>query len=105
VDVLKDFQSWVQANWSSLSRYAGALTGDRQGAHDVLVDALIEIGTKWARVEAMANPLAYVRKVVATTYLNDKRKTGRRRTFPVGLDIEVEASVPELTEALPARLE
>ena len=74
------FDEFVDAEISALTRFAGVLTGDRQLAHDVLTDALLVAAARWTRIAAMDHPAAYVRRIVTTTYLADRRKASRRRT-------------------------
>lgn len=78
------FEEFVRAELGALTRFAGALTGDRWLAEDVLSDALLKVAGRWRRISGMADPAAYVRRAVVTTYLSDRRKTRRRRTDPAG---------------------
>jgi RNA polymerase sigma factor (sigma-70 family) len=77
-----DFEQFVQAELPRLSRFAGVLVGDRQLAHDVLVDALLVASRRWPEIGVMAHPMAYVRRIVVTTFLAERRKTARRQTVP-----------------------
>ena len=76
------FDEFVRAEMGGLSRFAGALTGDRYLAEDVLSDALVKVARRWRRISALDDPAAYVRRVLVTTYLDDRRKAQRRRTAP-----------------------
>ncbi|RIJ76298.1 SigE family RNA polymerase sigma factor [Nakamurella silvestris] len=78
-----DFEQFLEAEMPGLVRFSRILTGDRQDAHDVLADALIKTGKNWEGVGAVADPPAYVRRIVVNTYLADRRKAVRRRTTPV----------------------
>lgn len=78
------FEEFVRAELGALTRFAGALAGDRWLAEDVLSDALLKVAGRWRHVSGMADPVAYVRRTVVTTYLSDRRKTQRRRTDPAG---------------------
>lgn len=82
-----EFDEFVRAEMGSLTRFAGALAGDRYLAEDVLSDALVKVARRWRRISAMQDPAAYVRRVVVTTYLDDRRKAQRRRTEPAA-DVE-----------------
>jgi RNA polymerase sigma-70 factor (sigma-E family) len=76
------FDEFVRAEMSTLARFSGALTGDRYLAEDVLSDALVKVARRWRRISALDDPAAYVRRVLVTTYLDDRRKAQRRRTAP-----------------------
>ena len=76
------FDEFVRAEMSSLARFSGALTGDRYLAEDVLSDALVKVARRWRRISSLDDPAAYVRRVLVTTYLDDRRKVQRRRTAP-----------------------
>ena len=75
-----DFDDFLEMHLASLGRYAGVLTGDRHLAEDVLSDALINASTRWDLIGQMEYPLAYVRRIVASTYVADRRRHQRRRT-------------------------
>lgn len=75
-----NFDDFLRAELSELTRFSGALAGDRHLAEDILSDALLKVAVRWRRVSAMDDPAAYVRRVIVTTYLSDRRKTRRRQT-------------------------
>ena len=62
-----DFPEYVAARGPTLLRSAVLLTGDRHLAEDLLQTALIRVHGRWDRI---AEPDAYVRRVLVTTYLN-----------------------------------
>ncbi len=74
------FDEFVETHLTALGRYAGVLTGDRHLAEDVLSDALITASTRWDLIGQMEYPLAYVRRIVASTLVADRRRYHRRRT-------------------------
>jgi ABC-2 type transport system permease protein len=99
------FDEFVHAEMGGLSRFAGALTGDRYLAEDILSDALVKVARRWRRIGSLDDPAAYVRRVIVTTYLDDRRKAQRRRTDPSG-DIEVlDRPAPDLADAVVNRAE
>ena len=77
------FEEFVQQELAGLTRFAGALAGDRWLAEDVLSDALVKVASRWLRIGRMNDPASYVRRVVVSTYLSDRRTAQRRRTLPV----------------------
>jgi RNA polymerase sigma-70 factor (sigma-E family) len=60
----EQFTEFVRAHSASLFRTAYLMTGDYQRAEDVLQSALVRIYQRWPRIDAMASPLGYARKVV-----------------------------------------
>jgi RNA polymerase sigma-70 factor (sigma-E family) len=94
------FDEFVRAEMGSLARFSGALTGDRYLAEDVLSDALVKVARRWRRISSLDDPAAYVRRVLVTTYLDDRRKAQRRRTAP-SADIEVlDHPAPDVADAV-----
>lgn len=81
-EVVVDFERFITTELAGFTRFAGVLTGDRQLAHDVLIDALLIASRHWPDISTMAQPAAYVRRIIVTTFLTDHRKTARRRTTP-----------------------
>lgn len=77
-----EFEGFITAELAGFRRFAGVLTGDRDLGHDVLVDALLIASRRWSEISVMEYPVAYVRRVIVTTFLADRRKTARRRTSP-----------------------
>jgi RNA polymerase sigma factor (sigma-70 family) len=74
------FEDFLNSEMAGLARVAGALTGNRHLAEDVLSDALLIASTRWHRIARMENPRAYVRRIVVNVYLSEHRKSRRRRT-------------------------
>ncbi len=76
------FEEFLDAQLPELARFAGSLAGDQHLAEDVLSDALVKVARRWRKVSAAESPTAYVRRIVVTTYLSDRRAQQRRRTTP-----------------------
>lgn len=74
-DQYAGFREFVLSRGQALSRAAYLLTGDHQGAEDLLQEALAKTARHWRRVERDGSPEAYVRKVM----LNQLRSWRRRR--------------------------
>jgi RNA polymerase sigma-70 factor (sigma-E family) len=70
------FDSYVAAAWPRLLRSAWLLTGDWQLAEDLLQTALLKTCARWKAVRDGA-PDAYVRRVLATTYVSWWRRRWR----------------------------
>lgn len=90
------FEEFVDGELLSLARYARALTSDRQQAHDVLADALVTAQLRWKRIGAMAHPAAYVRRIITTTFLGQRRRWFNR-------NVTVTGELPEQAVADPTR--
>lgn len=76
------FEEFLQAEMAGLTRFSGALCGDRHLAEDVLSDALLAASSRWGRIARMEQRSAYVRRIVLTTFLSETRRQRRRRTEP-----------------------
>lgn len=98
-----NFDDFLRAELSELTRFSGALAGDRHLAEDILSDALLKVAVRWRRVSAMDDPAAYVRRVIVTTYLSDRRKTRRRQTVLAADVPSVEPPGPDVSAAVIAR--
>jgi RNA polymerase sigma-70 factor (sigma-E family) len=73
---MDDFDGYVVAAWPRLLRSAWLLTGDWHQAEDILQTALVKTYGRWRRVRP-GSADAYVRKVMATTYLSWWRRRWR----------------------------
>jgi RNA polymerase sigma-70 factor (sigma-E family) len=74
------FADFVRAHSATLFRTAYLMTGDYQRAEDVLQDSLVRICQRWSRIDQMASPLAYARKVVVNRAASWWRKKSSRET-------------------------
>jgi RNA polymerase sigma-70 factor (sigma-E family) len=99
------FDDFVRAELAALTRFAGALAGDRHLAEDILSDALLKVARRWHRVSGMSDPAGYVRRVVVTTYLSDRRRARRRRTVPAGDLSLLDRPGPDVSAGVIAREE
>lgn len=77
------FETFVAAELPGLARYARVLTGNREHAHDVLADALVRAQMRWKRIGDMEFPVAYVRRMITTGYLAERRRWSARHVTPV----------------------
>jgi len=71
-----DFEAYVVAAWPRLLRGAWLLTGDWHAAEDLLQTVLARVYGRWARIRDGA-PDAYIRAMLATTYLSWRRRRWR----------------------------
>lgn len=66
------FSDFVRARWSATVRLANGLTLDPQRAEDLAQDAFAKLWPHWPRLRD-DNPVAYLRRVVVTTFLSSRR--------------------------------
>ena len=75
-----DFDEWVAARGPSLLRLARVLTGNAAEAEDVVQEALSRAFPRWSRIASMADPAAYVRRMVIHEHTSWWRKFRRRES-------------------------
>jgi RNA polymerase sigma-70 factor (sigma-E family) len=80
------FEEFVAARGQALLRFAYVLTADPHLAEDVVQTALLKALRHWRRVERSAQPEAYVRRIVVTTWADHWRRASSS---------EVAGDVPE----------
>jgi RNA polymerase sigma-70 factor (sigma-E family) len=85
-DDTDSFDAFMRARGAGLLRYGYALTGNRHDASDLVQEALVRVGSVWARVRRKGDPERYVRTIMARLHVSWWRR--RRRERLVG-------SVPE----------
>ncbi len=104
-----DFDAFVAARSQALLRTAWLLTGDQGAAEDLVQTALINTWRRWGRVGGMLHVEAYVRRVVVTTFLRERRRHRVRETlmdqlpdvatFDAGDSIDVRRALADLPRA------
>ncbi|GAA5198735.1 SigE family RNA polymerase sigma factor [Rugosimonospora acidiphila] len=72
----EDFVAYVSAAWPRLLRSAWLLTCDWHRAEDLLQTVLAKAHGRWSRISG-GSPDAYLRSMLATTYLNWWRRRWR----------------------------
>ena len=68
------FVEFVSARWSRLYRLAYLLTSDEAAAEDLLQSAMEKTYARWPRVSRMAEPEAYVRKLMVNAAISTRRR-------------------------------
>lgn len=76
-----EFADWAAGQERALLRTAYLLTGDLHRAEDLVQEALVKVGLRWARLRS-GNPGGYARTVVAHDAASWWR---RRREYPTEL--------------------
>jgi RNA polymerase sigma-70 factor (sigma-E family) len=70
----QDFEEFVAARWASLYRLAYLLAASRTGAEDLLQTTLEKAYMNWSRIGRMDHAEAYVRRMLATTMVSNRRR-------------------------------
>ncbi|NEB08394.1 SigE family RNA polymerase sigma factor [Streptomyces coelicoflavus] len=70
----EEFRRFVIGRWPGLMRTAFLLTGDRYAAEDLVQSTLERAYTAWRRVNAAADPDAYVRRVMINAHARRHRR-------------------------------
>jgi RNA polymerase sigma-70 factor (sigma-E family) len=82
-----EFEAFARARSRDLMRSALVLTGEVAAAEDLVQTTLTRAYTRWARIQAAGNPVAYVRTMQTRLFLDGVRRRSSRE-IPV-------ADVPE----------
>jgi RNA polymerase sigma-70 factor (sigma-E family) len=72
------YREYVTHRLDGFRRTAFLLCGDWHQADDLVSIALVKLLRHWRRVSAMAQPDAYVRRVLLRTWLDERRRPWRR---------------------------
>lgn len=98
------FDVFYREQWAKMVRLAWLMTGSRELAEDLVQDAFVQVGAKWASVQA---PTAYLRVAVTNAVRAQARRESRERSLP---DERVQPVLPReldetwhLLDRLPAR--
>jgi RNA polymerase sigma-70 factor (sigma-E family) len=77
-----DFIGFMRDRQQPLLRFAMVLTGDPRLAEDIVCDVLSRAWEKWARISAIEEPNAYLRRMIVNDFLSWRRRV--QRTSPQG---------------------
>ena len=70
-----DFAAFVAARWGSLYRLAYLLAASPTGAEDLLQTTLEKAYVNWSRIGRMEHAEAYVRRMLANTFVSSRRRS------------------------------
>jgi RNA polymerase sigma-70 factor (sigma-E family) len=73
----REFTQFVAARMPALRRSAYLLCGDPHGADDLVSTALAKLFRRWRQVSRLDYPDAYLRRMLMTTYLDERRRPWR----------------------------
>jgi RNA polymerase sigma-70 factor (sigma-E family) len=88
----RQFRDFVAAALPGLRRSAYLLCGDRHGADDLASIAIGKLFRSWGRVSRVDEPVAYLRKMLINTWLDERRRPWRRERSTAEMP---EAAAPE----------
>jgi RNA polymerase sigma-70 factor (sigma-E family) len=74
MNVDQDFAEFVGARWPALYRLAYLLTASPTGADDLLQTSMEKAYVRWSRIGGMEYVEAYVRRIIANTYVSGRRR-------------------------------
>ncbi len=97
------FDEFLNSELTGLRKYATVLTGDPHRSHDVLADALLRAHTGWSRIGAMEFPTAYVRRMVTSQFLSEKRRWSVRMIRPTRTGELPDVPLPDPASAVDDR--
>ncbi|MGI8665282.1 MAG: SigE family RNA polymerase sigma factor [Jatrophihabitans sp.] len=82
-----EFEEYARQRSRQLLRLAMVITADAGTAEDAVQEVLIRAHTRWARIDTLPHPHAYLRRMVVNECLSWRRKWGRIEARP---DIELD---------------
>src|SRR5262245_2952723 len=74
------FDVFYREQWAKMVRLAWLMTGSRELAEDLVQDAFVHIGAKWASVQM---PTAYLRVTVTNAVRAHARRESRKHSRPI----------------------
>jgi RNA polymerase sigma-70 factor (sigma-E family) len=72
------FREFVEVRMAGLRRSAYLLCGDPHAADDLVSVTLAKLLRHWRRVAGLAHPDSYLRRMLVTAYLDERRRPWRR---------------------------
>jgi RNA polymerase sigma-70 factor (sigma-E family) len=71
------FEEFAATRLDAVVRFATVLTNDRGLAEDVVQEVLIRAHARWAQIESLDQPEAYVRRMIVNEFYSWRRKWAR----------------------------
>ena len=88
------FRDYVAARAEALRFTAYLLCGDWHEAEDIAQTALIKLYIAWNRIDHTGSLDSYVRRIVTRTFLNERRRSWRKRERLMDEPPETAATAP-----------
>lgn len=77
-DSEQDYVEFVTARLPALRRLAWLLCGDEHRGDDLVQQAITSLYVRWPRMETVANPDQYVRRMLINAFLDERRRAWSR---------------------------
>ena len=74
----REFREFVAVRMAVLRRFAYLLCGDPHGADDIVSTTLAKLFRHWRRVSRLDHPDGYLRRMLVSSYLDERRRPWRR---------------------------
>ncbi len=97
-----DFDAFAAHHVPRLAQVADLLTGDRAAADELIVDALVLVYRRWARLGLSPDPLVGARRALTSTYLRSVGRPGRTDGNSALELADSDGTAPERTEGVEA---
>jgi RNA polymerase sigma-70 factor (sigma-E family) len=94
-----EFEEFLDREWDGLARYARVLCSDRHQAEDLLAESLLKAHRSWRRISSPDAALAYVRRIVTTTVISQRRSWSARH-----IRLTRSGALPDIAAADTSRL-
>ncbi len=98
------FDDYLAARLPALLRYAGVLTCDPHLAEDLVQDVLVRAQPRWSRIDGLAQPEAYLKRMLLNEFLGWRRRRWARVVLLRGAALDAVAGAqPDGTGAYDER--
>jgi len=94
------FEDVYRREYPGLYSVASALTGDREGAHDLVHDAMVKAFMRWEQVSQLDRPGAWCHRVLVNACRSRWRRLRVERRYLARLSREEPVSPPPSTDAI-----
>jgi RNA polymerase sigma-70 factor (sigma-E family) len=74
----EEFEAFVACSARSLLRTGYLMTGDFEGAEDLVQESFAKVAQRWQNVRRMSAPTAYARRILINLARDDRRRASRQ---------------------------
>ena len=93
----EEFEAFVAGSARSLLRTGYLMTGDLEGAEDLVQESFAKVAQRWQKVRRMQAPTAYARRILINLARDDRRRATRR---PLLLEASPEGPIDDTATTL-----
>jgi RNA polymerase sigma-70 factor (sigma-E family) len=93
----EEFEAFVACSARSLLRTGYLMTGDLEGAEDLVQESFAKVAQRWQKVRRMQAPTAYARRILINLARDDRRRATRQ---PLLLEASPEGRVDDTAATL-----